>query len=126
MGEEGGAKPETRAMVAWARDEILKLLPTFMPFITEELWAVTAKRGGLLALAPWSRKAGGLTPEQQPASISTTSPSDPLIPPVILALDTDDFSDPAAEAEIGWVVDLLTAIRSVRAELNITPATLTP
>jgi valyl-tRNA synthetase len=125
MGEEGAAKAETRAMVAWARDEILKLLHPFMPFITEELWAVTAKRDGLLALAPWSRKAGGLTPEQ-PASISTTSPSDPLIPPVILALDTDDFSDPAAEAEIGWVVDLLTAIRSVRAELNITPATLTP
>jgi valyl-tRNA synthetase len=125
MGEEGAAKAETRAMVAWARDEILKLLHPFMPFITEELWAVTAKRGGLLALAPWSRKAGGLTPEQ-PASISTASPSDPLIPPVILALDADDFSDPAAEAEIGWVVDLLTAIRSVRAELNITPATLTP
>jgi valyl-tRNA synthetase len=125
MGEEGAAKAETRAMVAWARDEILKLLHPFMPFITEELWAVTAKRDGLLALAPWSRKAGGLTPEQ-PASISTTSPSEPLIPPVILALDTDDFSDPAAEAEIGWVVDLLTAVRSVRAELNITPATLTP
>jgi valyl-tRNA synthetase len=125
MGEEGAAKAETRAMVAWARDEILKLLHPFMPFITEELWAVTAKRDGLLALAPWSRKAGGLTPEQL-ASISTTSPSDPLIPPVILALDIDDFSDPAAEAEIGWVVDLLTAVRSVRAELNITPATLTP
>jgi valyl-tRNA synthetase len=49
-----------------------------------------------------------------------------LIPPVILALDADQFSDPAAEAEIGWVVDLVTAIRSVRAEMNITPATLTP
>jgi valyl-tRNA synthetase len=49
-----------------------------------------------------------------------------LIPPVILALDAEEFSDPAAEAEIGWVVDLLTAVRSVRAELNITPATLIP
>ena len=37
-----------------------------------------------------------------------------------------DFSDPAAEAEIGWVVDLVTAIRSVRAEMEIKPATLTP
>src|SRR6202030_3738309 len=53
MGEDGGAKSETRAMVAWARDGILKLLHPFMPFITEELWAVTAKRDGLLALAPW-------------------------------------------------------------------------
>ena len=44
LGEDGAAKAETRAMVAWARDEILKLLHPFMPFITEELWAVTARR----------------------------------------------------------------------------------
>ena len=42
MGPDGPAKAETQAMVAWARDEILKLLHPFMPFITEELWAVTA------------------------------------------------------------------------------------
>jgi valyl-tRNA synthetase len=125
MGEEGAAKTETRAMVAWARDEILKLLHPFMPFITEELWAVTARRDGLLALAPWSRSAGGLTADQL-ALLSTTGPNDPLLPPVFVALDAADFSDPAAEAEIGWVVDLVTAIRSVRAEMNITPATLTP
>jgi valyl-tRNA synthetase len=124
-GEEGAAKTETRAMVAWARDEILKLLHPFMPFITEELWAVTAERDGLLALAPWSRKADDLTTEQL-ALISTTSPSDPLMPPVLVAFDAVDFADPAAEAEIGWVVDLVTAIRSVRAEMNIPPATLVP
>jgi valyl-tRNA synthetase len=49
-----------------------------------------------------------------------------LIPPVIMALAAGEFSDPDAEAEIGWVVDLVTAIRSVRAEMNIPPATLTP
>jgi valyl-tRNA synthetase len=124
-GEEGGAKSETRAMVAWARDEILKLLHPFMPFITEELWAVTARRDGLLALAPWSRKASALTPERL-ALISTTSPVDPLLPPALFAFDTAEFTDTAAEAEIGWVVDLVTAIRSVRAEMNIPPATLTP
>jgi valyl-tRNA synthetase len=125
MGEEGAAKAETRAMVAWARDEILKLLHPFMPFITEELWAVTAARDGLLALAPWSRKTSGVTPEQMLA-MPTTGLSDGPIPPVFLPLETEDFSDPAAEAEIGWVVDLVTAIRSVRAEMNIAPATLTP
>jgi len=124
LGGDGDAKTETRAMVAWARDEILKLLHPFMPFITEELWAVTAKRESLLALAPWSRKAA-LTPEQL-ALIATTSPNDPFIPMGFLAPDAADFSDPAAEAEIGWVVDLVTAIRSVRAEMNIAPATLTP
>ncbi|MGC2319849.1 MAG: valine--tRNA ligase, partial [Bradyrhizobium sp.] len=125
LGEESPAKTETRAMVAWARDEILKLLHPFMPFITEELWAVTAERDGLLVLASWSRKADALTPEQL-ALISTTSPGDPLLPPFLFAMDSGDFSDPAAEAEIGWVVDLVTAIRSVRAEMNIPPATLTP
>jgi valyl-tRNA synthetase len=125
MGEEGSAKSETRAMVAWARDEILKLLHPFMPFITEELWAVTARRDGLLALAPWSRKAGALTPEQL-ALMSATSPVDPLMPPIWLASEAAEFTDEAAEAEIGWVVDLVTAIRSVRAEMNIPPATLTP
>ncbi|MGY4479293.1 valine--tRNA ligase [Bradyrhizobium sp. USDA 3364] len=125
MGEEGAAKAETRAMIAWARDEILKLLHPFMPFITEELWAVTAKRDGLLVLAPWPRRSG-VTGEQL-AAIATAGPVvDPIIPPVIAALDADDFSDPAAEAEIGWVVDLVTAMRSVKAEMNIPPSTLTP
>src|SRR6185437_16105821 len=42
-GPDGAAKNETRAMAAWALDEILKLLHPFMPFITEELWAVTSQ-----------------------------------------------------------------------------------
>ncbi|MEZ5786147.1 MAG: valine--tRNA ligase [Xanthobacteraceae bacterium] len=100
LGPEGIAKAETRAMVAWARDEILKLLHPFMPFVTEELWAVTSeglgqgtwegKRGTLLALAPW-----------------------PL---------TEGLEAPDAEAEIGWVIDLVSAVRSVRAEMNVPAA----
>jgi valyl-tRNA synthetase len=125
MGEEGAAKAETRAMIAWARDEILKLLHPFMPFITEELWAVTAARDGLLVLAEWPRKASAVT-EEQIASIALAGPGDPLIAPVMAALDAGDFSDPEAEAEIGWVVDLVTAIRSLRSEMNIPPATLIP
>jgi valyl-tRNA synthetase len=125
LAEDGAAKSETRAMVAWARDEILKLLHPFMPFITEELWTVTAEREAVLALTPWPGKSREMTAEQL-ALMSTTSPNDPLMPPVLFALDAPDFSDPAAETEIGWVVDLVTAIRSVRAEMNIPPATLTP
>jgi valyl-tRNA synthetase len=92
LGPEGAAKRETQAMVAWARDEILKLLHPFMPFITEELWAVTAQpeRKALLALSEWPR--------------------------------LDGLVDDNAEAEIGWVIDLVTAIRSVRAEMNIANA----
>ena len=38
----------------------------------------------------------------------------------------EDISDAGAEAEIGWVIDLITAIRSVRVEMNIPPATSLP
>src|SRR5262249_6455759 len=91
LGPDGEAKSETRAMVAWTRDEILKILHPFMPFITEELWRGTAGKGAaraeLLAPPPWA-PGGGL-------------------------------ADTEAGAELGWVIDLITAIRSVRAEMNI-------
>jgi valyl-tRNA synthetase len=101
-GADGPAKDETRATAAWVLDEILKLLHPFMPFITEELWAVTAsssssprvgegREGGgrkaLLALSAWPKLEG--------------------------------LTDDKAEAEIGWVIDLITAIRSIRAEMNL-------
>jgi valyl-tRNA synthetase len=93
-GPDGAAKAETRAMVAWARDEILKMLHPFMPFITEELWEVTAeaKRSGMLTLTHWPSHEG--------------------------------LADEKAEGEIGWVVDLVTAVRSLRSEMNVPPATL--
>jgi valyl-tRNA synthetase len=90
MGADSTAKSETQGMVAWARDEILKLLHPFMPFVTEELWAVTGKHDALLALSAWPSLAG--------------------------------LADDKAETEIGWVIDLVTAVRSVRAEMNITAA----
>jgi valyl-tRNA synthetase len=97
-GPDGSAKDETRAMVAWVRDEIVKLLHPFMPFVTEELWRVTAEQGparnGLLALTPWPKHAR--------------------------------LADHGAESEIGWVIDIVTAIRSVRAEMNLTVATELP
>ncbi|MGH6681995.1 MAG: class I tRNA ligase family protein, partial [Bradyrhizobium sp.] len=126
LGADGAAKTETRAMVAWARDEILKLLHPFMPFITEALWEVTDRRETLLTLSTWSRKAGALTEEQvaELALLESVGTSDPVVPAVLMSSDAD-FTDEAAEAEIGWLVDLVTAIRSVRAEMNIAPAALT-
>jgi valyl-tRNA synthetase len=77
-------------------------------------------------LAQWPYKANVL-PEQIPL-IAGFAEGDALVTPAIVAASgaPADFSDPAAEAEIGWVVDLVTAIRSVRAEMNIPAATLTP
>jgi len=90
-GDEAEAKAETRAMVAWVLDEILKLLHPFMPFITEELWQRMAEhatpRAGLLALSEWPRH--------------------------------ERLADAAADAEIGWVVQLVSEVRSVRTEMNV-------
>jgi valyl-tRNA synthetase len=97
-GTDQAAKTETRAMTAWVRDVILKLLHPFMPFLTEELWRLTAEEGpprdSLLTLAPWPHFAR--------------------------------LEDYEAEAEIGWVIDLVTAVRSLRAEMNIMPGTTIP
>ncbi|WP_309774003.1 valine--tRNA ligase [Nitrobacter vulgaris] len=122
LGEDGPAKSETRAMVAWARDEILKLLHPFMPFITEELWTVTSARKQLLTLTEWPNKAD-LTLKRR----TLIAAADPFAgPEPVTDLLEPYFRDDGAEAEIGWVVDLVTAIRSVRAEMNIPPATLAP
>lgn len=91
QGEDSPAKDETRATIAFVLDEICKLLHPFMPFLTEELWAIKGeegpKRETILALAPWP--------------------------------DLKHLVDEAAEAEIGWVVDLVTEVRSARSETNV-------
>jgi len=97
-----------------------------MPYITEELWAVTAPRDNVLALAAWPTQ-----PDDEialEASMQAAMAGDPLAVPVMTssAARAEAFSDPKAEAEIGWLIDLVTAIRSVRAEMNIAPATLFP
>src|SRR5579871_1312338 len=97
-GADGAAKTETRATAAFVQDEILKLLHPFMPFLTEELWRLTAaqgaKREGMLTLSPWPRLEG--------------------------------LEDEKAEAEIGWLVDLVSAVRSVRSEMNVPAASQVP
>ncbi len=94
MGNDEPAKAETRAMVAWVLDQILKLLHPFMPFITEELWAHMVehgeKRQALLCLSAW---------------------------PVL-----DGLVDASVEAEIGWVVGLISEVRSVRTEMKVPAA----
>jgi valyl-tRNA synthetase len=83
------AKAETRATTAWALGEIVHLLHPIMPFITEELWKQFTGGG-----------AGLLISARWPAH-----------PPAL--------RDPAAMAEMGWVVDLVSAIRTLRSEMNV-------
>ncbi|HKS86621.1 MAG TPA: valine--tRNA ligase [Pseudolabrys sp.] len=122
-GADGAAKSETQAMVAFVRDEILKLLHPFMPFITEELWVVTSQAvipGRVESASPASRNTTGSTKSLDSGSGPSGRPG--MTQKSLLALSAWpelEFADDRAEAEIGWVIDLVTAVRSVRAEMNI-------
>ena len=98
-GEDEAAKTETRATTAWVLDQTLKLLHPVAPFITEELWAQTAEFG--------PNRAGLLMEEAWPD-----------LPPT--------FVDAAAEAEINWLIDLVSDIRSIRSEMNVPPSAKPP
>ena len=91
MGDDEAAKAETRATVAWMLDQILKLLHPFMPFITEELWAHMVEHG--------ERRENLLALGQWPK--------------------LSGLADEAVDEEIGWVVRLVSEIRSVRTEMNV-------
>jgi len=53
MGEDEAAKAEAQACMAYVLEQSYALLHPFMPFMTEELWAHTAARDGLLAHGEW-------------------------------------------------------------------------
>eukprot|EP00887_Chlorella_sp_A99_P007370 scaffold2.g7370.t1 len=58
-GEDAAAAAQTRAVLAYAYETILRLAHPFMPFITEELWQAVPHGGPALIAAPWP---GGLAP----------------------------------------------------------------
>jgi valyl-tRNA synthetase len=92
---EREGEQETRAVAAWAFDQILVMLHPLMPFITEELWAAMGDRPYDLIVAKWPEpKAHG---------------------------------NPAAKAEIEWLIDFVSEARAMRTELNVPwSATLEP
>ena len=53
QGEDAVEKAEMQAATKWALDQALRLLHPFMPFVTEEVWAKTAKRDNHLMLDVW-------------------------------------------------------------------------
>lgn len=91
-GDDEKAKSESQACAAYVLDEIYKLLHPFMPFMTEELWAHTAGEGK----------------ERDDLLCLTDWP-------------WPEFRDDAAAAEINWLIDLVSGIRSTRAEMNVPP-----
>ncbi len=80
---------ETRATMAWAIDQTLTMLHPIMPFITEEIWGLAGARGNMLIHQDW--------PEYT----------------------TDQLLDAEADREMNWVISLIEAIRSARAQMHV-------
>jgi valyl-tRNA synthetase len=97
-GADETVKAETRAATAWVLDQILKLLHPFMPFITEELWAHMVEHG--------VKRRTLLALAEWPR--------------------LEGLTDAAVEDEIGWVVRLVSEVRSVKNEMNIPASTKIP
>jgi valyl-tRNA synthetase len=90
--EDVGRKKVTQQTLLHTLDRTLRMLHPFMPFVTEEIWQQL----------PNQRKDGSImiTPFPKPDS---------------------RFDAPEVTEEMGWVIEIITALRNIRGEMNVPP-----
>jgi valyl-tRNA synthetase len=93
MGEN--AKESTQAILWLALRDTLKILHPFMPFVTEEIWHKLPGTKGSIMTATY--------PSKKEDFEST-------------------YSDGIAETEMTLIMDIITGIRNIRGEMNISPS----
>jgi valyl-tRNA synthetase len=96
LGDDGAGKQELRDTAAHVLGIILRLLHPATPFVTETLW------DGFGYGAPLSLVRA---PWPEPCPVAEA---------------------PAARDEIGWLIRFITAVRTVRAEMNVPPSLKCP
>lgn len=95
QGDDADAADETRAVAGWVLDQIIVMLHPFMPFITEELWhSMAAETGG---------RNYDLIVAKWPEPKAAV--------------------DAESKAEVDWLIRLISATRTAKVELNISPGT---
>jgi valyl-tRNA synthetase len=85
---DGEYRDETQATMGWVLDQCYIMLHPIMPFVTEELWALTGDRAGMLVHGDWPKYGAEL-------------------------IDAD------ADRQMNWVIALIEAIRSARAQIGV-------
>ena len=96
QGSDSAARIETQATTAWVLGRVIHLMHPIMPFVTEEIWQNLAGENGGLLLT-------AAWPEFD-----------------------REIGDPAASSEMELVVEAISVIRAVRAELSVPPANRVP
>ncbi|MDM7457968.1 MAG: valine--tRNA ligase, partial [Paracoccus sp. (in: a-proteobacteria)] len=85
---DGDHADETRATMGWVLDQCFAMLHPIMPFVTEELWALTADRDRMLVHGDWPELGA-------------------------------DLIDADADRQMNWVITLIEAVRSARAQMGV-------
>ncbi len=111
IGDDAAAAASTRHTLLVVLESVLRALHPIIPFITEEIWQELPVRPSLSA-------------KNTPASMPDSSQK--LL--VLCAYpQAGDFSaDEAATAEIEWFKNVLSGVRRIRSEMNISPARTIP
>ena len=101
-GSDAAAAAATRMVLGVVLDRLLRLCHPFLPFLTDELW--TALTGGeSVVIARW------------PGAVAPGAPAEAAVP-----------ADPAAEAEIGALMRLVTEVRRFRSDQGLRPTQPVP
>jgi valyl-tRNA synthetase len=100
LAGQDAAAGTTREVLGYLLDRLLRLLHPVIPFVTEELWTALTG-GGTVVTAPWPGERAG-APGGQPGT------------------------DPAAEAEIGSLMALVTEVRRFRSDQGLRPGQPVP
>jgi valyl-tRNA synthetase len=97
-GTDAAAKAQTRATLVRVLDSSLRLLHPFIPFVTEETW-------------------GYLKQAVQAGQPSTTWPA----ALIVASWPEAPATDPAAETDMGLIMEIVRVIRNARAEYSVQP-----
>jgi valyl-tRNA synthetase len=95
---KGAFDEETKAVAAWAFDQILVMLHPLMPFITEELWHAMGERPYDLIVARWPEPVNNVTVNDGTYRI-----------------------DHEARSQLNWLIETVSAVRAARMEIGIAP-----
>ncbi|WP_205481468.1 valine--tRNA ligase [Sphingomonas arenae] len=109
---KGAFDEETKAVAAWAFDQILVMLHPFMPFVTEELWHAMGERPYDLIVAKWPEP--DIRPHPQQAEFNEAMAE--------VAPD-HAFGERHLDVAMKWFVEttieIIKSVRAIRTELNI-------
>jgi valyl-tRNA synthetase len=107
-GAEEATAAATRSVLGFVLDRLLRLLHPVMPFVTDELWIALTGGTSVLAAAWPGRLAGdGANGANGAESLAA-------------------FADPAAEAEVGALMRVVTEVRRFRSDQGLRPTQPVP